>query len=72
MRVGDFNGDGKLDIAVINGNIVSVLYGNGDGTFGTPVNYPQVLRHSTQRLEISTAMANLILQSHKVQVWPCC
>ena len=35
--VGDLNGDGKLDIAVANQNdgTVSVLYGNGDGTFQT-------------------------------------
>jgi hypothetical protein len=33
--VGDFNGDGILDVAVANGgsNNVSVLLGNGDGTF---------------------------------------
>ena len=33
--VGDLNGDGKLDLAVANAfsNSVSVLLGNGDGTF---------------------------------------
>ncbi len=45
VAVGDFNGDGKLDLAVTNqgagslsGN-VSVLLGKGDGTFQAPVNY---------------------------------
>ncbi|HEV8553537.1 MAG TPA: FG-GAP-like repeat-containing protein [Casimicrobiaceae bacterium] len=38
---GDFNGDGKLDLAVVNGdnNTLSVLLGNGDGTFAAAVNY---------------------------------
>jgi hypothetical protein len=30
---GDFNNDGKLDLAVALGNVVYVLLGNGDGTF---------------------------------------
>jgi hypothetical protein len=42
--VGDFNGDGKLDFALSNGatrfdavqSTISVVLGNGDGTFGTP------------------------------------
>ena len=40
--VGDFNGDHILDVAVCNysSNNVSVLLGNGDGTFQTAVNYP--------------------------------
>lgn len=40
VAVGDFNGDGKLDLAIANGgsNNVSVLIGNGDGTFKAPLN----------------------------------
>ena len=39
--VGDFNGDGKLDLAVANGgsNDVSVFLGNGDGTFQPALDY---------------------------------
>jgi hypothetical protein len=39
--VGDFNGDGKLDVAVTNNadNTVSILLGNGDGTFQPQVAY---------------------------------
>jgi hypothetical protein len=36
---GDFNGDGKIDLAVANNfdNTISILYGNGDGTFQSQV-----------------------------------
>jgi hypothetical protein len=44
---GDFNGDGILDIAASNpgppnffGTNVSVLLGKGDGTFGSPTDFP--------------------------------
>jgi hypothetical protein len=43
IAVGDFNGDGKLDLAAANSadNTVTILLGNGDGTFapapGSPI-----------------------------------
>ena len=44
---GDFNGDGKIDLVIL-GSIAStqtwsysVLLGNGDGSFQSPVRYPQ-------------------------------
>ena len=42
MVAGDFNGDGKMDLALNGQNenpyTVTVLPGNGDGSFGSPVN----------------------------------
>jgi hypothetical protein len=42
VAVGDFNGDGKPDLAVCNlgANTVSILLNNGDGTFQPHVDYP--------------------------------
>lgn len=42
--VADVNGDGKQDLVVANADLVpgqiTILYGNGDGTFKTGFNYP--------------------------------
>ncbi len=41
MVAADFNGDGKLDLAFVHGggSTLSVVLGNGDGTFQAPVSY---------------------------------
>src|SRR5205809_482726 len=38
VAIGDLNGDGKPDLATAN-NTVSVLLGNGDGSFGMKTDY---------------------------------
>jgi hypothetical protein len=45
VAIGDFNGDGKLDLAlsdynIARGNSIAVLLGKGDGTFRKYVSYP--------------------------------
>ena len=42
VAVGDFNGDGKLDLAVANRtkNYVSIFLGKGNGAFQSHVDYP--------------------------------
>jgi VCBS repeat protein/centrosomal CEP192-like protein len=42
LAIGDFNGDGKLDMAaIIQGtSAVSIFLGHGDGTFAAPAQYP--------------------------------
>lgn len=41
VAVGDFNGDGKMDVAATEAGLttVGIHFGNGDGSFQTPVRY---------------------------------
>lgn len=41
VALGDFNGDGKSDLAVANlfGSDISILLGTGTGSFGGPTNF---------------------------------
>jgi hypothetical protein len=55
VAVGDFNGDGKLDLAVPNASAanLSILLGNGNGTFAPAANF------STTIATISVAVGDL-------------
>ena len=58
VATGDFNGDGKADLAVTNGNYgttyqtVSILLGNGDGTFAPQMTF------STDSIALSIGAAD--------------
>lgn len=61
VTIGDFNGDGKLDLAVVGRDpadvqsaSVSILLGKGDGTFRAPVRY----RLNTNPCSVATADFN--------------
>ena len=60
VAVADFNGDGKLDVAVVHGSTdylisdVEILLGNGDGTLGAPMAFPS----ATNAVTIVTADLN--------------
>ena len=51
VAIRDLNGDGKPDLAVANvgSGTVSVLLGNGDGTFGAKTDFPRGARPTPWR-----------------------
>jgi hypothetical protein len=62
----DFNGDGKLDLAVADSGVsegsdlgsIAILIGNGDGSFQTPSRYSAGTSRFRSPPPISTAMAS--------------
>jgi hypothetical protein len=63
VAIADLDGDGKLDLAVANedSSTVSVLLGNGDGTFRPRFDYPTAGRGAS-----SIAIADLLGTGHPV------
>ena len=57
IAAGDLNGDGKMDLAVVetDSNTVGLLYGNGDGTFQQEIELPVL---NAQAMGIAVADLN--------------
>jgi hypothetical protein len=63
VAVGDFNGDGKLDLAITSGlnDAVEVLRGNGDGTFqDNPLVIPVGTQHNFLPSQMSVAVGDFL------------
>ena len=61
IAVGDFNNDTDRDLAVATTSGVSVLLGNGDGTFGPPTSFPAGINPASVVVGNFNADANLDL-----------
>jgi hypothetical protein len=67
VAVGDFLHNGKLDLAVVNpgSNTVSVLLGNGDGTFQGRVDLPVgALPLSVAAVDLGNGQVDLVVANH--------
>ncbi|MFZ0318628.1 MAG: VCBS repeat-containing protein [Candidatus Sulfotelmatobacter sp.] len=79
VAVADLNGDGKPDLAVANFDLptspptteVSVLIGNGDGTFQNAINYPSGAKILSSPSAISTATKSPIWSSPTLSITMC-
>jgi phospholipase C len=60
LAAGDFNGDGKLDLAVTNGNThtIDILLGNGDGTFSNGASFSVGSGPASQPISIAVGDFN--------------
>ena len=58
VAVGDFNGDGNLDVVVsdLNSNSISIMLGNGDGTFGNATHISVGLRPTSVTEGVSNCL----------------
>jgi hypothetical protein len=61
VAVGDFDGDGTLDIVTVNQNDISVLLGTGKGTFGSAKTFslPNVIANQAPQLPLAVAVGDL-------------
>jgi hypothetical protein len=74
ISVGDFNGDGILDLAAIDGGGISILLGKGDGTFQAPIHtadagngpHSLVIGDFNNDGKLDIAVANSELQSFSI------
>src|SRR5262249_54568920 len=60
IAVGDFNGDGKIDLAIAEtgANGVYIFTGNGDRTFGSPFFFPTVVATDVSPVDVAAADFN--------------
>ena len=65
LLVGDFNGDGFLDIVAPDGfgETISFLPGNGDGTFGTPTLFQGALTDSAAVVDFAGRQPSIAMAS---------